>query len=156
MACSHRNLIVNGDFQVKLAPWTGKQIRRVRNPENISDFSVAMGTPSGKKQSVLSQQIRTKLESGCAYYLTFRIINDSPDHISARFYATVAYLDTRGKLIRSTPLFLTPLELPRKKYRPYFSIVPPPPKNAAQIKVVFWLQQGFVYIDTIRLGSHDV
>lgn len=156
MACSHRNLIVNGDFRARLAPWTGTQIRRVRNPENKNDFSVAMGTPNGKKQSVLSQRIKAKLEPGCAYYLTFRIINDSPDHISARFYATVAYLNSKGKLIRSTPLFLIPPELPRKKYRSYFSIVPPPPKNASQLKVVFWLQQGFVYIDTIRLGSHEV
>lgn len=154
MACSNRNIIINGDFYSRIKPWKGKQIQRVRNPQIPSDYSILMGNRTGSAESILSQQRRVVLEKNCAYYLTFRMINVSPKHLPARFFATVAYLDAQGKLIRSTPLLLTPPEANR--YKPYFSIVPPPPRKAHQVKVVFWLQQGRIYIDMIRLVSQSV
>lgn len=156
MACSHRNLIVNGDFHSTIKPWTGKNIRRVRNPQQKSDFSILMGSQTGNAESILSQQRQVRLELNCTYYLTFRVINDSPDHRPALLFATVAYLDKNRKITRTTPLMLTPRELPVKTYKPYFSIVPPPPKTAQYVKVVFWLRQGLLYIDMIRLVSNSV
>lgn len=156
VACSHKNLIVNGDFRSRLYPWTGKRIMHVRNPLNELDYSVLMEAPNTHKQSILSQRMQVKPEEKCAYHLTFRIINVSPNHLPIRFYAIVAYLDKKGRLIRSTPLLLTLPEQSLKKYKPYFSIIPPPPNRTEQCKVVFLLLQGRLFIDMIRFVSYTV
>lgn len=154
MECSHKNLIVNGDFRARIAPWTGRQIQRVRNPQDQKDYSILMGGKDGNKRSVLSQVIRIQPEHRCAYYLTFRMINISPKQKPAQFYATVLYLDFNSHLIRSTPLLIKPPK--QKTFRSYFTIVPPPPEKTSKIKVVFLLTQGLLLIDTVRLASRDV
>ena len=154
VACSHKNLIVNGDFRARISPWTGQSIRRVRNPQDRQDYSILMGKLDGKKQSVLSQTISLEPEFHCAYYLTFRLFNISERHQPVQFYATVSYLDQRSRAIRITPLIVEPPK--QKAFRSYYTIVPPPPRKTAKIRVVFLLTQGLLLIDSIRLTSHQV
>lgn len=154
MECSHKNLIVNGDFRTRIAPWTGRLIRRVKNPQNPKDESILMGGKDGNQRSILSQLIEVQPEFQCAYYLTFRMINISPKDKPAQFYATVAYLDAQSRLIRSTPLWIKPPK--QQTFRAYFTIVPPPPKQTSKIKIVFLLTQGILLIDTVRLASRNV
>jgi hypothetical protein len=154
VACSHKNLIVNSDFRSRIAPWTGRSIQRVPNPENRQDHSILMGRRDGKTTSTLSQTISLKPEYHCAYYLTFRLYNLSPKGQPAQFYAAVSYLDQRSRQIRITPLLVEPPK--QKAFRSYYTIVPPPPRQTAMIKVVFLLTQGLLLIDLIRLTSHQV
>lgn len=154
MACSHKNWIVNGDFKARIAPWTGSQIERVKNPTDASDYSILMGGKTGNQWSTLIQQIELQLEYRCAYYLTFRIMNISPEGRPAQFYATVVYLDSRARSIRSTPMLIQP---PRQNsFKSYFAIVPPPPRKTSKVKVVFLLVQGRLLIDSIRFASREV
>lgn len=152
VACSHKNLIVNGDFLARISPWTGKAIRRVQNPQNRRDYSILMGDKSEKKQSYLSQVISLQPEFHCAYYLTFRLFHMGSQPV--QFYATVSYLDKDARFIRMTPLLVEPPK--QKAFRSYYTIVPPPPRKTAKIQVVFLLTQGLLLIDSIRLYSHQV
>lgn len=154
VACSQKNLIVNGDFRARIAPWTGRSIQRVRNPQNHRDYSILMGEKDGKKQSHLSQVIPLQPEYHCAYYLTFRLFNIGAKGQPVQFFATVSYLDPRSRLIRITPLLVEPPQ--QKAFRSYYTIVPPPPSRTTKIKVVFLLTRGFLLIDSIRLTSHQV
>lgn len=155
VACSHKNWIVNGDFQARIAPWTGSQIERVKNPTDASDYSILMGGKIGNQQSTLIQYIDLQQpEYRCAYYLTFRIMNISPKGRPAQFYATVVYLDSRARLIRSTPLLIQPPK--QNSFKAYFAIVPPPPRKTSKVKIVFLLVQGRLLIDSIRFASRDL
>jgi hypothetical protein len=42
------------------------------------------------------------------------------------------------------------------KWYSYFTIVPSPPLNARYVSVVFLLRKGLLFVDYIRLASHDI
>ncbi|MBH8585034.1 hypothetical protein [Thermoactinomyces sp. CICC 10520] len=155
MACSGRNILINGGFQKGSAPWTGKRIRRMKNPLRAGDYSMWMGATRAGGDSILKQTIRGPFERGCAYYLYFRLLNVTPPQSKAELYAAVAYLNEKRQMIRSTPLLIRPPYLGNKWYS-YFTIVPSPPLNARYVSVVFLLRKGLLFVDYIRLASHDI
>jgi hypothetical protein len=151
MACTNTNIIVNGGFRRGLAPWTGTNLKIVKNPVYKNDFSMLLRTGS-----VLKQRQTLTIQKGCAYYLYFRLLNATPGGVEANLFATVSYLDRNGNSIRSTPLQII---LPRAKklaFKPYFNIVPPPPAQTRSVSVVFSNVKGTVFVDYIRLAAHTV
>jgi len=154
MACSSRNLLINGGFRRGLAPWTGKHIQRTKNPLKKNDWSVKMNADRGA--AVLKQKVNGPFEQGCAYYLHFRSYNITPTGQKAVLFATVSYLDAGGRIIRSTPMQIILPEGKQAKWFSYFTIVPPPPQNAKSLSVVFWLTSGSLFVDYIRIASHSV
>jgi hypothetical protein len=84
-----------------------------------------------------------------------RILKLTPSTSNARLIATVSYLNGKGKIIRSTPLFIL---LPKTagKWVPYFAIVPPAPENVHHASVVFYLPSGKVLVDNIELSSRQI
>lgn len=154
MACSNRNLLINGGFRYGLAPWKGKRIKRVHNPFDKKDWSIRMDARSGP--ALLVQKVKGPFEQKCAYYLYFRSYHISPNKKQSLLYAIVSYLDARGNIIRSTPLQINQTRSNRKQWSSYFTIVPPPPRQARSLNVVFWLKSGILYVDYIRIASHVV
>ncbi|SEN23885.1 hypothetical protein [Lihuaxuella thermophila] len=152
MACSNRNLLLNSRFLQGLPPWTGGNIKIVRNPVSRNDLAVLMRAGNPNANSVLKQTVYGPFERGCAYYLYFRVLNLTP----ARLFATVSYQDINGNIIRSTPLFILLGKESRLKWEPYFTIVPPPPDNVHRASVVLLLTSGTVLADNIVLASHQV
>jgi hypothetical protein len=155
MACSNRNLVVNGEFRRGISPWTGHDIKWVKNPLRYHDTAVLMNPSSNVGIAVLKQTVSGTFEQGCAYYLYLRVMNVSPSVRKVLLFATVAYLDAGKGIIRSTPLVIEP---PRTggKWFSYFSIVPPPPPRARFMTVSFFLKEGALLIDTVRLASHEI
>ncbi|WP_028775600.1 hypothetical protein [Shimazuella kribbensis] len=151
MACTNTNIIVNGGFRTGLAPWTGTNVKIVKNPVYKNDSSALLRTGS-----VLKQRQALTIQKGCAYYLYFRLLNVTPSGLNANLFATVSYLDNHGNIIRSTPLQII---LPRAKklaFKSYFNIVPPPPAQTRSVSVVFSSVKGTVFVDYIRLAAHTV
>ncbi|SFJ31999.1 hypothetical protein [Thermoflavimicrobium dichotomicum] len=156
MTCSNKNILLNGGFRQGLRPWEGKNIKRVQNPVVSGDASLLLGS-SSSEPSVLKQRIQTDhLESSCAYYLYFRLLNASPNQYRPTIFATVVYFDSHGKWLRATPLMITLPQPKALRFSPYFTIVPSPPKGTRSISVVFSLNKGKVFVDYIRLASHKV
>jgi hypothetical protein len=156
VTCSNRNILLNGGFRRGLAPWVIQNSNRVRNPIYQGDASMLMGI-SPFTRSVVKQKIQTSVfEHQCAYYLYFRVYNDSPIRIKVQLFATVVYLDRRGNTLRTTPLMITLPQAKNRRFSPYFVIVPSPPKETHSISVSFFLPQGRVYVDYIRLAAHDI
>lgn len=154
MTCSNRNLLRNGGFRKGLAPWYGIRIKRVPNPIYKNDWSVIMDARN--KAAVLAQKVQGTFEHKCAYYLYFRSYNITPKNQKALLYAVVSYLDAKGKTLRTTPLQINPSRRNRKQWSSYFTIVPPPPRNTKSINVVFLLKSGILYVDYIRIASHEI
>lgn len=153
MACSGRNILINGGFQRGSALWTGKRIRRLKNPLRTGDYSMWMSATHLSADSVLKQTVYGPFEKGCSYYLYFRLLNVTPPDSKTKLYATVAYLNENRQIIRSTPLLIHP-PYQGKRWYTYFNIVPPPPLNTRFISVVFLLKSGSLFVDYIRLASH--
>lgn len=151
MACSNTNILVNGGFRRGLAPWTGTNVKVVPNPVYKGDSSVLF-----KTGSVLKQVRPIEIQSGCAYYLYFRLLNASPANVQGKLYATVSYLDSRGKILRSTPLLIQLPKATKLVFKPYFNIVPPPSSATKDVTVVFSGVQGNIFVDYIRLAAHTV
>lgn len=156
MACSNRNLLLNGGFRTGVHPWKGRNAARIANPLVPGDFSLAMGK-NPQKNSLLYQTVPGPLEKGCAYYLYFRVLNRSRANVQPWLIASVAYLNAKRRLLRTTPLFLKP---PRRSpvdvFHPYFTIVPPPPDRTRFLTVVFTSDRGTVLVDYIRIASHNI
>ncbi len=156
MVCSNKNLLVNSKFRRGLSPWTGGNIKIVKNPMANNDLAVLMNAMNPHVSSVLKQTVYGPLEQGCAYYLFFRVMNLTPSPYKARLFATVSYLDDRGDIIRSTPLLILFPELTEFEWVSYFTIVPPPPGNVHHTSVVMLLAAGKVLVDNIVLSSRQV
>lgn len=154
MACSGRNILINGGFQRGTAPWTGKRIHRMKNPLRAGDYSMWMGATNTGDDSVLKQTVYGPFEKGCSYYLYFRLLNVTPPKDKTVLYATVAYLNANRQIIRSTPLLIHPPHQGMRWYS-YFNIVPPPPLKTRFVSVVFLLKKGLLFVDYIRLASHQ-
>lgn len=156
MACSNRNLLVNGGFRRGVFPWKGKNVYRIPNPLVKGDYSVVMGA-NLKKHSLMYQTVPGPLESGCAYYLYFRVLNRSLVNVQPRLIVSVAYLNSKKRLLRSTPLIVLP---PRRSnidvFHPFFTIVPPPPSQTRYLSVIFITDRGTVLVDYISIASHEI
>ncbi len=155
MTCSRRNLIRNGGFQRGVAPWRGTRIRRLKNPLRSGDYSMFMSAARNGADAVLQQRVNGPFESGCAYYLYFRLLNVTPLESRTDLYAAVAYLNRNGQIIRSTPMLVKPPYQTPDWYS-YFTIVPPPPQGTAMVSVVFLLENGSLFVDYVRLASHSI
>lgn len=153
MACSIRNLLVNGDFREGLSPWTGANIKRVKNPISKNDFAVLMNNPAGSERTVLKQTVSGPFEKGCTYYLHFGVLNITPASGKVTLFATVAYLDANQKIVQSTPLQVLPPKTKSLKWHLFFSIVPPPPVHARFASIVFLLSKGTLFIDYITFAA---
>jgi hypothetical protein len=151
MACSNTNILVNGGFRQGLAPWTGTKIKRLPNPVYKGDSSVLL-----TNGSILKQTRPLRISPGCAYYLYFRLLNVSTSNVQANLFATVAYLDQNGKILRSTPLQVQPPKARKLAFNSYFDIVPPPPAATKSVLVVFSGVTGSIFVDYIRLAAHSV
>jgi hypothetical protein len=151
MACNNTNILVNGGFRQGLAPWTGINVKRVKNPVYKNDYSVLLRTGS-----VLKQKQRLTIQRGCAYYLYFRLLNVTAAGAQANLFATVAYLDQNGRILRSTPLQIILPRATRLAFKPYFNIVPPPPAQTKSVSVSFSGVRGTIYVDYIRLAAHTI
>ncbi len=156
MACSNRNLLVNGGFRRGVSPWKGKNAFRIPNPLVKGDYSVVMGA-NLRENSLIYQTVPGPLEKGCAYYLYFRVLNRSLANVQPRLIASVAYLNSKKRLLRSTPVIVLP---PRRSridvFHPYFTIVPPPPSQTRYLSVIFITDRGTVLVDYISIASHDI
>jgi hypothetical protein len=151
MACPNTNILKNGGFRQGLTSWTGTNIRRVKNPVYKNDFSVLI-----KTGSVLKQSQPLHIQQGCAYYFYFRLLNATSAGAQASLFATVAYRDKNGKILRSTPLQVLVPKASKLAFKSYFTIVPPPPAQTKLISVSFSGVQGTVFVDYIRLAAHAV
>lgn len=155
MACSRRNLLVNGGFQRGIAPWRGNRIRRLKNPLRSGDYSIFMSAVRTGTGAVLYQTIDGPFEEECAYYLYFRLLNGTPPESRTGFYAAATCLDRNGKMIRTTPMIIKPPYQTTDWYS-YFTIIPPFPRGTAMVSVVFLLENGSLFVDYVRLASHDI
>lgn len=151
MACTNTNILKNGGFRRGLAPWTGIGIKRVKNPVYANDASVLL-----KTGSVLKQTQPLNIQRGCAYYFYFRLLNATPAGANGSLFATVAYRDKNGKILRSTPLYIIVPKATKLAFKPYFNIVPPPPAATRSVTAVFSNVQGSIFVDYIRLAAHVV
>jgi hypothetical protein len=151
MACTNTNILKNGGFRRGVAPWTGTQLRRVKNPVYANDASMLLTTGS-----VLKQAQPLTIQRGCAYYFYFRLLNVTPNGANGSLYATVAYRDKNGKILRSTPLYIIVSKAIKLAFKPYFNIVPPPPAATKFVTAVFSNVKGTIFVDYIRLAAHVV
>jgi hypothetical protein len=151
MACTNTNILVNGGFRQGLAPWTGTDVKRVKNPVYKDDASVLLRTGS-----VLKQRQPLTIQKGCAYYFYFRLLNATAGGAQAKLFATVTYLNGNGKILRSTPLQILLPRAQKLAFKPYFNIVPPPPAATKKVAVSFSGVRGAIFVDYIRLAAHTV
>ncbi|TCS96411.1 hypothetical protein EDD58_10142 [Hazenella coriacea] len=152
MTCSNRNILKNSDFKKGIAPWTGDNLRWVRNPLDADDHVIFMNKKKGSGYPVLKQTVSGPFENKCVYNLNFRLFNLSESGATTLF-ATVIYQDRNKKIIRSTPLWMNPPKSKKDAWFSYLTIVPPPPRNAVYTSVSFLLIKGTVLVDYIRLTS---
>lgn len=151
MACTNTNILVNGGFRLGLTPWTGNNVKRVKNPVYSGDASVLLRTGS-----VLKQRQPLNIQKGCAYYFYFRLLNATSRGRKANLFATVAYLNESGRILRSTPLQILLPRARKSAFKPYFNIVPPPPAATKKVAVSFSGVKGTIFVDYIRLAAHTV
>lgn len=151
MACTNTNILVNGGFRQGLAPWTGTDVKLIKNPVYKDDWSVLLQTGS-----ILKQKQPLVIQKGCAYYFYFRLLNATAGGAQASLFATVAYLDGKGNILRSTPLLIILPKAGKLAFKPYFDIVPPPPAATKKVTVSFSGVKGTVFVDYIRLAAHSV
>lgn len=156
MPCSNINLLKNGNFNFGQKPWAGRNIHLTANPLKSNDFSMAMGNLNGEKESMLFQTVTGPFERGCAYYLYFRVLNRSPRNVQPRLVAAVSYLNSRGVRLGTTPLLVLPPHRQPQRFTSYFTIVPPPTLSARSMVVVFYVNEGTVFVDYVRVASHDI
>ncbi|AQS56379.1 hypothetical protein [Novibacillus thermophilus] len=156
MQCSNRNLLQNGNFRLGSHPWKGRNIHLTANPLVEHDYSMAMGNLNSETPSLLFQTVSGPFESQCAYYLYFRVLNRSPEHIQPRLFAVVSYLSRDGRIQRTTPLRVLPPHVKPQRFSSYFTIVPPPSTTTRSLVVVFYVDRGTVFVDYIRVASHRV
>lgn len=150
MACSNTNILPNGGFK-GLSPWKGHGIRLVPNPIWAGDTSVRM-----EKGSLLYQNVSGRFDPRCSYYLYFRVYHPNPGQPSPKLLVSVAYLDNRKHLIRSTPLLLNVPHKRPSRFISYFTIVPRPPVSTRYVSVIFISRQGTVLVDYISVVARDV
>jgi hypothetical protein len=151
MGCTNTNILVNGGFRRGLAPWTGSNVKLVKNPVYKGDASVLLRTGS-----ILKQRQPLNTQKGCAYYFYFRLLNATSGGRTANLFATVIYLNDSGKILRSTPLQILLPKARKLAFQPYFTIVPPPPAATKKVAVSFSGVKGTVFVDYIRLAAHTV
>lgn len=156
MACSNRNLLVNGNFRRGQSPWRGHNVHLTANPLHADDYAMAMGNLQSDRPSVLFQTVNGPFERGCAYYLYFRVLNRSPQSVQPRLVAAVSYLDHHKDILRTTPLLVLPPHETPQRFNAYYTIVPPPPVGTRYMVVVFYVNRGTVLVDYIRVASHNV
>lgn len=156
MPCSNRNLLKNGNFRQGQRPWGGRNIHLTANPLKDNDYSMAMGNLNEEQPSILYQDVPGPFERQCAYHLYFRILNRSPRSVQPQLTAAVSYLNSAGRVLRTTPLLVHPPHLQPQRFSSYFTIVPPPPLSTRSMVVVFYVNRGKVLVDYIRVASHNV
>jgi hypothetical protein len=152
MTCSNRNLLVNGEFKNGLSPWVGSGIKHVKSPINPNDAAVWMPGPG----SYLHQVVKGAFETRCAYYLYFRVLNAGAKGKPTQITATVSYLNAGGRLLRSTPVSIKPPAALSRKWFAYYTIVPPPPPETRFVVVNLRINEGALFVDSLRLASHEV
>lgn len=156
MPCSNRNLLQNGNFRQGQRPWHGRNIHLTANPLKENDYSMTMGNLNEEQASILFQVVPGPFERQCAYYLYFRVLNRSPRNVQPRLTAVVSYLNSAGEIVRLTPLLVLPPHLQPQRFSSYFTIVPPPSLSTRSMVVVFYVNRGKVFVDYIRVASHNV
>lgn len=151
MNCPRRNILQNGNFQKGLAPWRGRNIRLVANPVVSGDVSMEI-----ENGGLLYQYIPGTFRRDCGYYLHFRIFNNRRTPKPPRVFASVAGLDQRKRLLRTTPVLVEPPYTREPHFTSYVTIVPPPPVGTKYLAVIFQVHKGLVLVDYVSVSAQDI
>lgn len=159
MPCSNKNIVKNGTFADGLANWSGSHMKLVNDPLHEGLSCVLLGNKNTFYNNgiscTLKQYIQGPFEQGCAYYLHYKLMHAYVLEPKDRFYATVAYLDAKGRIITSTPVYIIPNHM-TLRWSPYYNIVPPAPYNAKSLSVSFMLRGGMMYLGSVELKSETI
>ncbi|SFS31282.1 hypothetical protein [Marininema halotolerans] len=151
MTCASPNLLSNGGFRRGFTSWRGKGIHLAKNPLRPNDKSVRI-SPRGR----LIQTVNGKFNRTCAYYLYFRLLNANPPTAKPALFAVVSWLNSKKRVLRTTPLLVLPPRPAKLRFTSYFTIVPPPPVGTTAMSVLFLNGSAPLFIDFISVLAKNV